>query len=223
MNAREASNITFSSFECYIPLALGYLILDAARFVPEPIPGARGPLRDVNRMKLLVDHVHKTFGEHRVLDDISLRFEAVQTLALIGPSGGGKSTFLRILAGLEYPDDARSRVVIDDGTRRLPRNRTGEAPADHRHGVPGVQFVSAPDGAGERHAAARTGAWPPARRSPRNRHAGLEAFPARPACTQTARGVERRAAAARGHCEGQLPSSRDCCSSTNPPARSTRK
>ena len=27
MNAREASNITFSSFECYIPLAAGYLLL----------------------------------------------------------------------------------------------------------------------------------------------------------------------------------------------------
>ena len=27
MNAREASNITFSSFECYIPLAIGYLLL----------------------------------------------------------------------------------------------------------------------------------------------------------------------------------------------------
>ena len=65
-------------------------------------------------MKLQVDQVSKTFGAHRVLDGISLRFDAVQTLALIGPSGGGKSTFLRILAGLEYPDDAGSRVVIDD-------------------------------------------------------------------------------------------------------------
>ena len=65
-------------------------------------------------MKLHVDHVRKTFGDHRVLDGISMRFDAVQTLALIGPSGGGKSTFLRILAGLEYPDDSRSRVVIDD-------------------------------------------------------------------------------------------------------------
>ncbi len=38
----------------------------------------------------------------------------MQTLVLIGPSGGGKSTFLRILAGLEYPDGPDSRVVIDD-------------------------------------------------------------------------------------------------------------
>ena len=65
-------------------------------------------------MKLHVENVTKTFGEHRVLDGISMSFEAVQTLVLIGPSGGGKSTLLRVLAGLEYPDRADCRVVIDD-------------------------------------------------------------------------------------------------------------
>ena len=66
-------------------------------------------------MKLDIENVSKTFGDHRVLDGITMRFEAVQTLVLIGPSGGGKSTFLRVLAGLEYPDDAGAcRVVIDD-------------------------------------------------------------------------------------------------------------
>ena len=65
-------------------------------------------------MKLHVENVTKTFGDHRVLDGITMHFEAVQTLVLIGPSGGGKSTLLRVLAGLEYPDDANCRVVIDD-------------------------------------------------------------------------------------------------------------
>ncbi len=65
-------------------------------------------------MKLQVENISKSFGGHRVLDRISLHFEAVQTLALIGPSGGGKSTLLRILAGLEYPDETDCRVVIDD-------------------------------------------------------------------------------------------------------------
>ncbi len=60
-------------------------------------------------MQLKVDRVSKTFGEHRVLDGISLAFDEVQTLVLIGPSGGGKSTFLRILAGLEYPDGGAAR------------------------------------------------------------------------------------------------------------------
>ena len=65
-------------------------------------------------MKLAVENVSKNFGDHRVLDRISMRFEEVQTLVLIGPSGGGKSTFLRVLAGLEYPDDETCRVIIDD-------------------------------------------------------------------------------------------------------------
>ena len=66
-------------------------------------------------MKLLVENLRKTFaGSHRVLDGVALEFDAVQTLALVGPSGGGKSTLLRILAGLEYPDpDTGCRVEID--------------------------------------------------------------------------------------------------------------
>ena len=73
-------------------------------------------------MKLHVDHVCKTFaGDHRVLDGISLYFDAVQTLVLVGPSGGGKSTFLRILAGLEYPDPGTGCRVEIDGERVVYR------------------------------------------------------------------------------------------------------
>ncbi|MBV9128398.1 MAG: amino acid ABC transporter ATP-binding protein [Verrucomicrobia bacterium] len=62
-------------------------------------------------MKLRVSAVSKTFGATRVLDRVTLDFDAVASLVLIGPSGGGKSTLLRILAGLEYPDP----VLNSDG------------------------------------------------------------------------------------------------------------
>lgn len=55
-------------------------------------------------MKLEVRNLHKAFDGHVVLDGINLAFEGVQCLALIGPSGGGKSTLLRILGGLEHPE-----------------------------------------------------------------------------------------------------------------------
>src|SRR5438034_11459635 len=54
-------------------------------------------------MKLHIREISKSFNGHVVLDGISLALEKVHTLVLIGPSGGGKTTLLRIIAGLEYP------------------------------------------------------------------------------------------------------------------------
>ncbi len=55
-------------------------------------------------MKLKLAQISKSFDGHRVLDGVSLDLDQVHTLVLIGPSGGGKSTLLRIIAGLEHPD-----------------------------------------------------------------------------------------------------------------------
>ena len=52
-------------------------------------------------MKLELESVVKTYGTQRVLDSLDLTIEETMCLALIGPSGGGKSTTLRLLAGLE--------------------------------------------------------------------------------------------------------------------------
>ncbi len=63
-------------------------------------------------MKLKLTNLHKSFDDNHVLDDISLTLDKVHSLVLIGPSGGGKSTLLRIIAGLEYP--YKGSVEIDD-------------------------------------------------------------------------------------------------------------
>lgn len=51
-----------------------------------------------------VDHVQKSFGEAKVLRDISLAVNPGEVVAIIGPSGGGKSTLLRCMTLLERVD-----------------------------------------------------------------------------------------------------------------------
>jgi len=51
-------------------------------------------------VKLRLDEISKQFDGQRVLDAVSLALEKVHTLVLIGPSGGCKSTLMRIIAGL---------------------------------------------------------------------------------------------------------------------------
>lgn len=54
-----------------------------------------------------VDHAQKAFDGYVVLRDISLEVNPGEVVAIIGPSGGGKSTFLRCLNRLEMPDGGR--------------------------------------------------------------------------------------------------------------------
>ncbi|MBD1845084.1 ABC transporter ATP-binding protein [Cyanobacteria bacterium FACHB-63] len=59
--------------------------------------------------------VSKTFGENKVLDRVNLTIYPGEALAVIGPSGTGKSTVLRIIAGLLAPDEG---AVYVGGKRR---------------------------------------------------------------------------------------------------------
>ncbi len=55
----------------------------------------------------LKDHLlfHRTrYTEHRVLEDIDLEIDWGRTIGLIGANGSGKSTFLKLLTGIIYPD-----------------------------------------------------------------------------------------------------------------------
>lgn len=79
-------------------------------------------------MKLGLRQICKRFGPHAALDNLSLELEKVHTLALIGPSGGGKSTLLRIIGGLEHPDSGTVEIngerVIFEETSLLRYRRT---------------------------------------------------------------------------------------------------
>ena len=79
-------------------------------------------------MKLKISRLSKNFGNHQALDQLSLELEGVRRLAVIGPSGGGKSTLLRVLAGLEIPEAGEVELngepmeFQEDALRRHRRN-----------------------------------------------------------------------------------------------------
>lgn len=63
-------------------------------------------------MRLELHGICKSYDGHAALEELSLEIPAMRTVAVIGPSGGGKSTLLRIVAGLESPD---SGTLMLDG------------------------------------------------------------------------------------------------------------
>lgn len=60
---------------------------------------------------LVLEHVSKSFGAVRALDDASLELYAGEAHALVGENGAGKSTLVKILAGVHQPD--RGTLFID--------------------------------------------------------------------------------------------------------------
>ncbi|HEY9104182.1 ATP-binding cassette domain-containing protein [Chitinimonas sp.] len=137
--------------EFYVPLfeaslsrhepALG----DARLPTPTPPPAAFAP----GGSPLVADRLVRQFGEQRVLDGLSVSIPAGQFVAVVGRSGCGKSTFLRLAAGLDKPtrggitlegagsDDIRVmfqdarllpwRSVLDNVALGLPPSRHAEA------------------------------------------------------------------------------------------------
>jgi sulfate transport system ATP-binding protein len=74
-------------------------------------------------MAIEVHNVSKRFGTFTALDDVSVTVPDGALMALLGPSGGGKSTLLRIIAGLETPDEGSVSIDGQDLTEAPARTR----------------------------------------------------------------------------------------------------
>ncbi|CUU58179.1 sulfate transport system ATP-binding protein [Parafrankia irregularis] len=74
-------------------------------------------------MSIEITNVNKRFGDFVALDDVSVSIPTGQLTALLGPSGGGKSTLLRIIGGLEQADTGRVVIEGVDATNLPPQKR----------------------------------------------------------------------------------------------------
>jgi sulfate transport system ATP-binding protein len=74
-------------------------------------------------MAISARNVSKSFGDFKALDDVSVDIPTGSLTALLGPSGGGKSTLLRIIAGLEQPDAGVVEIAGEDSTALPPQRR----------------------------------------------------------------------------------------------------
>lgn len=63
-------------------------------------------------MRILIDHISKSFGAFRALNNVSLQIEPGSIVAMLGPNGAGKTTLLRCLAGIIAPD--QGRILYDN-------------------------------------------------------------------------------------------------------------
>jgi len=72
---------------------------------------------------VVITGVNKSFGDFRVLNNVSLEIKKGEFFSLLGPSGCGKTTLLRIIAGFEQPDT---------GTLTLDRNDVLSLPPNKR-------------------------------------------------------------------------------------------
>lgn len=81
-------------------------------------------------MDLKITNLTKAYNNTPILTHINLNIRNVQSLVLIGPSGGGKTTLLRILAGLESPTEGSifindSPIIYEEKKLREYRKKIG--------------------------------------------------------------------------------------------------
>jgi polar amino acid transport system ATP-binding protein len=84
----------------------------------------------VSQTPISIRGLRKSFAGHTVLDGIDLDIPNGERVAILGPSGGGKTTLLRICCALERPDAGE---VMIGSSRLWPLAATHDAQAAHDH------------------------------------------------------------------------------------------
>lgn len=100
-------------------------IIGVAAVAPKPLPPVGAPPAEG---RVLLDHISFSYvGDRRVcaVDNVTLRIDPGETVALVGESGAGKTTLAALVAGFRAPD--RGRVLVDgcDATALSDSERGG--------------------------------------------------------------------------------------------------
>src|ERR1035438_5281344 len=74
-------------------------------------------------MSISLSHLTKRYGKAAVVDDVTVEIPESSLTAGLGPSGCGKSKLLKLIAGLERPDEGRVVIGADDVTDVYPGHR----------------------------------------------------------------------------------------------------
>ncbi len=74
-------------------------------------------------MGIVVENVSKQFGSFQAVDQVSLEIKSGSLVALLGPSGSGKSSLLRLISGLELPDSGKIWLTGKDATYQSVQDR----------------------------------------------------------------------------------------------------
>src|ERR1700737_3092576 len=102
----------------------GIMAEDGRKAATDADSARREPQEEAAEFPLLrIDSVVKKFGAFRAVDQLSLDIRAGEFFALLGPSGWGKTTVLRMLAGFETPDEGRILLDGKDIAPVLPHQR----------------------------------------------------------------------------------------------------
>ena len=76
-----------------------------------------------NKVILRAEHISKTYGEKKVLEDISIYLEQGELVSLLGVSGSGKTTLFNVLSGIIPPDEGKVYLKDQDVTSTPGRIR----------------------------------------------------------------------------------------------------
>ena len=174
-----------------------------------------------------LSHIEKRFGDNTVLNDVSVTFAEGSVTALVGPSGGGKSTLLRCINLLEIPTSGRVRIG-DEAIDFHPGDKVGWAAIQQLRRQTGMVFQNFQlfphrtahrqrVGSADHGAEMAEGKGPATRAANCSKRSGLahkaEAWPA-----TLSGGQQQRVAIARA----LAPVAEACCFATSLPRRSIR-